>query len=104
MKWDSKLEDVVAELEKRQGQAVEAVGHFAVGRVKLLTPVDTGNLRTSNDFQTQGSMVAIGNYAEYAEFLELGTRYMKAQPFLVPGIMNNRKEIDAIIKKYMKGW
>jgi HK97 gp10 family phage protein len=60
-------------------------------RAKQLCPVDTGRLRSSIT-QTppivSGSYVTIqvGTNVEYGAYLEYGTRFMSARPFLLPAL------------------
>lgn len=103
MKYQSNLKEVVKEISTREEVALEAVGQFALGRVKTLTAVDTDNLRPSNDYYINGKTLTIGNTAEYSSYVEQGTRKMKAQPYLKPGVLNNIKQIEQILNRYMKG-
>jgi HK97 gp10 family phage protein len=60
-------------------------------RAKQLCPVDTGRLRSSI---TQTPPIVSGNYVtihvgtnvEYGAYLEFGTRYKGARPFLLPAL------------------
>ncbi|HKU53714.1 MAG TPA: HK97-gp10 family putative phage morphogenesis protein, partial [Nitrospira sp.] len=63
---------------------------------KTKCPVDTGRLRSS--IQTTppretstGLAVRIGSNVNYARFVELGTRRMRAQPFLRPALTQEVK-------------
>lgn len=59
------------------------------GAAKQRCPVDTGRLRSSISHQlaSDGGLVArIGTDVEYAPYVELGTRFMSAQPFLRPAL------------------
>lgn len=57
---------------------------------KQRCPVDTGRLRSSISWrleQEQGGLAAyVGTVTEYAPFVELGTRFMSARPFLLPAL------------------
>lgn len=57
---------------------------------KQLCPVDTGRLRSSitNELgqDGEGLVATIGTNVEYAVYVELGTRNMAAQPFLLPAL------------------
>lgn len=57
---------------------------------KRACPVDTGRLRSSitHEIQqdAQGLLAVIGTDVNYAPYVELGTRYMAAQPFLRPAL------------------
>lgn len=98
------------------------------GKAVLLAPVDEGNLRSSityavvgraEDFpdvaKSQGSSVLfggrtitpgpgeaiIGTVAFYAPYVEFGTRYMRAQPFLLPAY---RSAIPAILRLFRRNY
>lgn len=57
---------------------------------KRLAPVDTGRLRSSITWALyrdgRGLYAEVGSRVLYAVFQELGTRYMRAHPFLVPAL------------------
>lgn len=56
---------------------------------KQRAPVDTGRLRSSITWRLEpGKPLAaiVGTNVEYAAFVELGTRNMRAQPYLVPAL------------------
>jgi HK97 gp10 family phage protein len=57
---------------------------------KNLCPVDTGRLRSSINWRLgvdgRGLYATIGTNVEYAPYVEFGTRYMAAQPFLRPAL------------------
>lgn len=72
-------------------EAAKAIAETALlieADAKRLAPVDTGRLRAS--IEAVLTRVVTELYAEvrvnvsYAAFVELGTRYMAAQPFLIP--------------------
>lgn len=48
-------------------------------------PIDTGNLRGSHYFKKVApATYEVGASAAYTIYVELGTRFMRAQPFLIP--------------------
>lgn len=52
-------------------------------------PVDTGRLRSSIAYRIEGGnevVGIVGTSVEYAPFVEFGTRFMAAQPFLRPAL------------------
>lgn len=69
-------------------------------------PVDTGYLKggISNKVFKNGSKVDGYVYAtaEYAPYLELGTRKMKAKPFLYPALSENQSAIRKIFQEALK--
>lgn len=57
---------------------------------KRICPVDTGRLRSSIthelDTDARGLVAFVGTNVEYARFVEFGTRFMAAQPYLRPSL------------------
>jgi HK97 gp10 family phage protein len=64
---------------------------------KQLAPVRTGHLRSSIYAKIQEWVAEIGAEATYALFVEFGTRYMQAQPFLYPAIQEYLPQLEQII-------
>jgi HK97 gp10 family phage protein len=62
-----------------------------------LVPVRTGHLRGSIYAKIQEWVAEIGAEATYALFVELGTRYMQAQPYLYPAVQEHLPRLEAII-------
>jgi HK97 gp10 family phage protein len=72
-----------------QGLAVpelHKIGAAVATEAKRLAPVDTGRLRASIYSQPEADGVEIGATAEYAAYLEHGTRFAPAQPYMQPAI------------------
>lgn len=57
---------------------------------KRFCPVDTGRLRSSigvsQEFTERGARTRIGSSVSYCAYVELGTRYQHARPFLQPAL------------------
>lgn len=72
------------------GRDLAARAQRVESKAKALAPVDTGRLRGSISYAIArdgaGLYADIGTNVEYAAFLELGTRYMAARPFLIPAL------------------
>ena len=64
---------------------------------KQLVPVRTGHLRSSIYASIKEWVAEIGAEATYALFVELGTRHMKAQPYLYPAIQEHLPRLEQII-------
>ncbi len=60
-------------------------------------PVRTGYLRSSIYALVKDWIAEIGAEATYAMFVEFGTRYMMAQPFLYPAIQDHLPQLEDII-------
>jgi HK97 gp10 family phage protein len=91
---------VQAQMERKLDARLALAGEFVTGAAKLLAPVDTGNLRGSIDHRKAGRLIQrIGTNVEYAAYVELGTRRMRARPYLLPALIENKREIMRIIKR-----
>jgi HK97 gp10 family phage protein len=119
--------DGIAELEARLAATMARVGVASeaglravaisiINEAKLFAAVDTGRMRASlsggpdavgpggirNDNTLQGPGVIVGTNVDYAFFVEFGTRFMSAQPFLRPALEVVRAtmvgEVRAVIR------
>lgn len=63
--------------------------------IKRAAPVDTGNLRNNVGFEPKENDVTIFSNAPYSGFVELGTKFQKAQPYFYRNI---EKGIKILIK------
>jgi HK97 gp10 family phage protein len=66
---------------------------------KRIVPVRTGHLRSSIFAKIEEWVAQIGAEATYALFVELGTRYMRARPYLFPAIREHLPRLEAIISE-----
>jgi HK97 gp10 family phage protein len=62
-----------------------------------LVPVRTGYLRSTIYAKIQEWVAEIGAVATYALAVELGTKYMQAQPYLYPAIQQYLPQLEAVI-------
>lgn len=96
-------QEVIRAIEESAKNALKEIGLYVEGQAKLLTPVDTGNLRGSISHKIASEKeVHIGTDVEYAVYVEKGTSRQKAQPYLTPAVENNLVEIARIIQKHFK--
>ena len=86
-------------------RALEEIGLTAEGYAKKACPVDTGRLRNSitHVIRPSEKAVYIGTNVEYGPYVELGTRHMKAQPYLRPAASGHQDAYRAILKKNLGG-
>ena len=64
---------------------------------KKIVRVRTGHLRSRIYAEVKEWVVKIGADATYALFVELGTRYMRARPYLYPAIQQHLPVLEEII-------
>lgn len=71
-------------------KAILRAGVKVEGAAKRICPVDTGRLRSSISHElardAKGLACFVGTNVDYAIFVELGTRFMPAQPYLRPAL------------------
>jgi HK97 gp10 family phage protein len=60
-------------------------------------PVKTGQLRDSIYSKISEWVAEVGAEAAYAMFVELGTRHIRARPFLYPAVQEELPRLEAII-------
>jgi hypothetical protein len=62
-------------------------------------PVKTGHLRSSIYAVVRDWVVNIGAEATYALFVELGTRYIHARPYLWPSIQAHLPQLEQLVSE-----
>jgi HK97 gp10 family phage protein len=62
-----------------------------------LVPVRTGYLRSTIYAKIQEWVAEIGADASYALFVELGTKYMQAHPYLYPAIQEYLPQLESVV-------
>lgn len=73
-------------------------------KAKRIAPVDTGTLKRSIGLEiTEAGMTAeVEATAEYAPYVEYGTRFMKAQPYIRPSLEEQKKSFENDLSKILK--
>lgn len=75
----------IAAMPRKVEMAVAKSAHDMLRDAKSRAAVDTGAMRASGFAHSAGAFTwMVGFSASYTLFVELGTRYMRAQPFIVP--------------------
>jgi HK97 gp10 family phage protein len=81
-----------AHLEAECRRALHSAAEGIVADAQGLVPVETGHLReTISHGPVEGDRVEVKAAAEYAVYVEHGTRHMAAQPFLAPAAYRKRR-------------
>lgn len=87
-------------LEDRIGNAVNVAGTEGEATAKVLAPVDTGKLRNGIAFtMTDTTAGELTSDAEYAAYVEFGTRNMDARPHMVPGFEAAKQRLEAALRR-----
>ena len=105
------LDRIPNELDKEVEAVLEDNAQNIERDAKRNAPIDTGKLRQSiKSLKTDKKQYTIranstGN-APYAKFIEHGTRFMRAQPFLYPAFFKGRlrfvKDLENLLEKTFK--
>lgn len=83
--WKSRIPQTKNQTHKQLSALVRKAAFQIEAKAKMLAPVDTGHLRRSIQTAFEGELAAVVFVAaEYGIYIELGTRRMRAQPFLLP--------------------
>lgn len=83
-----------------QRQVHERLANWAAdvkASARQRVPVKTGHLRSSIYSKISEWVAEVGAEATYAMFVELGTRYMRARPFIYPAVQECLPKLEAII-------
>lgn len=75
---------------------LDEIGQTAVQYAQEIVPYDTGALHDSIDYMIDKTAVRIYATMHYASFVELGTSYQYAQPFLAPAVNDHIDEYKEI--------
>ena len=87
-------------LEIARERGLKAAGEVLLHQAGLLTPVDTGALKTSLKVTLKPNQVILSADTDYANAVEYGTSNMDAQPFMRPALYNNKKRLLDAYKKF----
>lgn len=101
---------VIAKLEKLAdrdavARIVAQNGAELQQRAQRKAPVDTGTLRRSIrlDIEDGGMTAIVSANTEYAEYVERGTRFMAAQPYLHPALYEQAEIFRRDLERFASG-
>ena len=108
VKVNINVSEVAKAIQNATEDAMKEIALLIEKEMILLVPVHSGDLRKSIDHDSEKDYARIGVLKsskgdDYAVFVEKGTRYQTAQPYVKPAFQNmSDKEILNILKKYYK--
>ena len=96
LKKNVKLEDVKTVVQYH-GSEMQTTAH-------MICPRDTGTLADSITLVEldNGMTVEVEPHTNYAAYVEYGTRYMSAQPYIRPAFMQQSARFKSDLSKLMK--
>lgn len=95
----TKINELLATIPGNKNKAVREAANYILGEARTLAPVRTGHLRSNSEVEGDGGNSLIKFNAEYAAYVELGTRKMAAQPFLTPAVNRGEKRLIELLKE-----
>ena len=84
-------------MQKHVHRQLESWAEKVKALARQLVPVRTGHLRNTIYAKIREWTAEIGAEATYALFVEFGTRYMRARPYLFPAVRENLPNLEQII-------
>ena len=97
--FEARVKASVKELQ--DPKAVLQKAAFIVQRsAQANAPVRTGNLRRSITTRIEGHAAYVGTAVEYAPYVEYGTKYMPARPFLGKALEDNKPQIEQMLAQF----
>lgn len=106
IKIENHSNEAKAELNRKIPIILEALGiegeGNAVSEITSMGAVDTGRLRGSISHAHDDENAYIGTNVEYAPYVEFGTKYMAARPFLRNAAANYSDDYKRIIEEGLK--
>jgi len=84
-------------MQKHVRGQLESWGEDVKTLARQLVPVRTGYLRNTIYAKIREWIATVGVEASYACWVEFGTRYMRARPFLYPAIQEHLPRLERII-------
>jgi HK97 gp10 family phage protein len=95
-----KLLKASAELKQAIQDAIEAAGQEMVATARQIVPVRTGYLQSTIYHKTDPGELTLelGAKADYALYVEMGTRRMAAEPFIRPAVDAGLEKLQSLIR------
>ena len=92
------LAKMLRETESRLYEVSKDFGVTVEREAKMRAAVDTGHMRASIGHEVQsdsdGIVILVGTEVNYAIYVEKGTQFMDAQPFIEPAFKNNLSQFE----------
>jgi HK97 gp10 family phage protein len=82
----SLLEAALAKIQDQISAGLEEAGKEIVIYAQQIVPVRTGFLRSTIGYEVADAQLIIRATANYAAYVEFGTRRMKSEPYIRPAI------------------
>lgn len=94
----SRIPQTRAQVQRRVDAAIRKAAFDIEAHAKSRAPVDTGNLRNAINASGGGQEWQVDSPAAYSIFVEFGTRFMGAQPYMVPALKHVQPKLRAALR------
>lgn len=96
------LLDLAKKVDKQVSQeALKDSGAYLMRQAKANAPVDTGELRRGIKGSFKGQSYEVVSTKAYSGYVEYGTRFMSAQPFMKPAFEDAKEHFERKIKRIL---
>ncbi|MCR4340771.1 MAG: HK97 gp10 family phage protein [Gemmatimonadaceae bacterium] len=96
----SRVPQVIAKVHASAAIAVAKAALDVEAQAKNRAPVDTGFLKNSiHASKEQETVWRVDSPADYSLYVELGTRRMAPQPYLIPALEFVRPSLEAALRR-----
>lgn len=86
-----------AELQAKMQDNADFRGHYKGN--KFVSPTGTTKRSIGLEIKDSGMTAEVGAKTEYAPYLEYGTRFMDAQPFVKPAYIEQKAKFESDMQK-----
>lgn len=84
---ESNLESIKEKVKSFVSDELRTISEDLVSEMQSTCPVDTGFLRDNiEESNSSSTAIQVSSRADYSIYVEMGTRYMAAQPFFYPAV------------------
>lgn len=94
----------IANFKVPMDDAIELFLQKVVSGAQAVVPVRTGRLQRSIMFGGGDGVWWVGSRLFYAPFVEFGTRYMSARPFMRPSLNQNLPDLKLFLVERVENW
>lgn len=94
-KYNDEIQDKIKQVLANGGMQIQ-------NEAQRCAPVRTGTLRASIECKLDGLQVEVIAGTNYASFVEFGTRFMEAQPYLTPAFELVAPQIERNVREVLK--
>ncbi len=100
--FKSNLDEFFNQSESQVNKGLDEIGRMLKTETFDATPWRTGNLASRTNYRVSEKVLTMYNDAHYASYVELGTIFQVAQPFMRETLYKNLSKITEIITRNLK--